>query len=60
MLLVTISICYIYIYIYIHTHKYIVIMIIQDCTPEIDTSEVIVDFQRRFPMDVHLFVGSGV
>ena len=23
----------------------------KDCTPEIDTSEIIVDFQRHFPMD---------
>ena len=61
---------HIYIYIYIHTYitegstdfmllpwtnttlkragaKY--------CTPEIDTSEIIVDFQRHFPMDLGAF-----
>ena len=40
----------------------------KDCTPEIDTSEIIVDFQWHFPMDVqwhfqmdvHLFMISVV
>ena len=45
---------YIYIYIYIHTYIHIYIHIyiyIHNCTPEINTSEI-VDFQWRFPMVV--------
>ena len=30
----------------------------KDCTPEIDTSEIIVDFQWHFPMDFHFSMDS--
>ena len=61
---------YIYIYdMYVYTYIYIYIYIgvlrnrsqwttgllgAKYCTPEINTSEIIVDFQSRFPMDFHL------
>ena len=52
---------YIYIYIYIYVYIYIYIYIYTGCitiatkysTPEISTSEIIVDVQLHFPMESH-------
>ena len=41
------------IHLYIYTYTYI--LGAKDCTPEIDTSEVIADFQWHVPMDFHVF-----
>ena len=32
----------------------------KDCTPEIDTSEIIVDFQQHFPMDFQWYFPTHV
>ena len=50
---VFITLYYIY-YIYIYIYHIILQYSIQYCTPEIDTSEVIVEFQWHFPMDYQL------